>query len=207
MTMHTLPELSYPRDALEPWISGETLDYHHGKHHASYINKLNELIKDTDLDALSLEALVRASADPSGEPSAVFNNAAQTWNHAFYWRCLTPYKGVPDNNLADALNSQFGSIEGFQQHFSQAALGNFGSGWTWLVATPDESLEILNTSNAGTPLTIDKIPLLTCDVWEHAYYIDYRNARADYLQGFWELVNWDFVNSGFRNLHRPQNAA
>lgn len=205
--MHTLPELPYPHDALEPWISRETLDYHHGKHHAGYINKLNELIKDTELESLSLAALVRASVHLSGEPNPLFNNAAQAWNHAFYWQCLTPYKGTPGGHLAEALNSQFGSVEGFQQRFSQAALANFGSGWTWLVASPDGRLEIVNTSNAGTPLTGDRLPLLTCDVWEHAYYIDYRNARADYIQGFWKHANWEFVASSLRRLHQPQNAA
>jgi Fe-Mn family superoxide dismutase len=205
--MHTLPELPYPHDALEPWISRETLDYHHGRHHAGYINKLNELIKDTELESLSLETLVRASADPSGAPNPLFNNAAQTWSHAFYWQCLTPHKGIPGGDLAEALTSQFGSVAGFQQRFSHAALGNFGSGWTWLVATPDGRLEIVNTGNAGTPLTGDRLPLLTCDVWEHAYYIDHRNARADYIQGFWKVVNWDFVAGGLRRLHQPQNAA
>ncbi len=205
--MHTLPELPYRHDALEPWISGETLDYHHGTHHAGYIHKLNELIKDTELESLSLEALVRASADPSGAPNPLFNNAAQAWNHAFYWQCLTPHKGIPGGDLAEVLNSQFGSVAGFQQRFSQAALGNFGSGWTWLVATPDGRLEIVNTGNADTPLIGDRLPLLTCDVWEHAYYIDYRNARADYIQGFWKMVNWDFVAGGLRRLQQPRNAA
>jgi Fe-Mn family superoxide dismutase len=205
--MHTLPELPFSHDALEPWISRETLDYHYGKHHAAYINKLNELIKGTERESLSLEALVRASADSYGAPNPLFNNAAQAWNHNFYWQCLTPNRGTPGGHLAEALNSQFGSVEGFQQRFSQAALGNFGSGWTWLVATPDGRMEVVNTGNAGTPLIGAGIPLLTCDVWEHAYYIDYRNARADYIQGFWKLVNWDFVAGRLRHLQQPQNAA
>ena len=205
--MHTLPELPYPHDALEPWISRETLDYHYGKHHAAYVSKLNGLIEGTDLESLSLEALMRASAEESGKPNAIFNNAAQAWNHAFYWQCLTPDKTVPGGELAHALNSEFGSVEGFQKAFSQAALDNFGSGWTWLVGTAAGKLEIVNTSNAGTPLTAGQTPLLTCDVWEHAYYIDYRNARADYLQGFWKLVNWDFVAAGIRRLGQPLDAA
>jgi Fe-Mn family superoxide dismutase len=205
--MQTLAELPYPHDALEPWISRETLDYHHGKHHAAYVSKLNELISGTELEDLSLEALVRDSSGKSERPNPIFNNAAQVWNHGFYWQCLTPDQSVPAGELANALNSRFGSVAGFQQNFSQSALENFGSGWTWLISTPAGKLEIVNTTNAGTPLTDGQTPLLTCDLWEHAYYIDYRNARADYLQGFWKLVNWDFVTAGFRRLGRPQTAA
>jgi len=205
--MHTLPELPYPNDALEPWLSRETLDYHHGRHHAAYIDKLNGLIKGTDFEPLSLEALVRHSADLANGPDPVFNNAAQAWNHAFYWQCLTPEKSPPACELADALTDRFGSVEGFQQRFSRAALNNFGSGWTWLVMTPQDTLEVVNTSNAGSPLTEGQTPLLCCDVWEHAYYIDYRNARADYLQGFWKIVNWDFVEAAFRRHSRSRNAA
>jgi len=205
--MFTLPDLPFPRDALEPWVSRETLDYHHGKHHAAYVHKLNTLVENTELESLSLESLVRASAESSAPTNPVFDNAAQAWNHAFYWQCLTPQKSVPDGVLSDLLNAQFGSVAGFQQRFSQAAMDNFGSGWTWLVSGRDGKLEIVNTRNAGTPLTTDKTPLLTCDVWEHAYYIDYRNARADYLQGFWKVVNWDFAGLGLRRLVKPQNAA
>jgi Fe-Mn family superoxide dismutase len=205
--MHTLPELNYPNDALEPWLSRETLDYHHGKHHAAYIDKLNALIKGTEFEALSLEALVRHSAGLSDVPDALFNNAAQAWNHDFYWQCLTAEKTVPARELADALTGRFGSVEGFRQQFSRAALGNFGSGWTWLVMTPQDTLEIVNTGNAGCPLIDGQAPLLTCDIWEHAYYIDYRNARTDYIQGFWQIVNWDFVEAGFRRNRRSLNAA
>jgi Fe-Mn family superoxide dismutase len=206
-TMHTLPKLPYSHDALEPSISRETLDYHHGKHHATYVKKLNDLIKGTELESLPLEELVRVSARERQRLGAVFNNAAQAWNHGFYWHCLTPDKTVPAGDLINALNERFGSVEGFQKAFSQSALANFGSGWTWLVSNADGELEIVNTGNADTPLTTGQIPLLTCDVWEHAYYIDYRNARADYLQGFWRLVNWDFVAAGFSRRQRPQDAA
>ena len=206
--MHTLAELPYPHDALEPWISRETLDYHHGKHHAGYVSKLNELIRGTELDELSLEALVRASAGRSERPNTLFNNAAQVWNHGFYWQCLTPNRCVPAGLVVDALNSRFGSVTGFQQNFSAAALEKFGSGWTWLVSTAEGKLEIVNTSNAGTPLTDGLTPLLTCDLWEHAYYIDYRNARAEYLQSFWRLTNWDFVAVRLsRRFERPLDAA
>lgn len=205
--MHSLPDLPYPSDALEPWLSRETLDYHHGRHHAAYIKRLNSLIEGTDFAPLSLEALVRHSAALGDGPGPVFNNAAQAWNHEFYWHCLTPDKSLPARELADALTSRFGSVEGFQQRFSRAALDNFGSGWTWLVMTPQDTLDIVNTSNAGCPLTEGQTPLLCCDVWEHAYYIDYRNARSDYLQGYWKIVNWDFVESGFRRHSRSRNAA
>jgi superoxide dismutase, Fe-Mn family len=207
LIMHTLPKLNYPNDALEPWLSRETLDYHHGRHHAAYIDKLNALIKGTEFEALSLEALVRHSAGLSDAPGALFNNAAQAWNHDFYWQCLTAEKSVPARELADALTGRFGSVEGFRQQFSRAALENFGSGWTWLVMTPQDTLEIVSTGNAGCPLTDGRTPLLSCDIWEHAYYIDYRNARADYIQGFWKIVNWDFVEAGLRRNSRSRNAA
>lgn len=205
--MHKLPELPFSPDSLEPWISRETIDYHYGKHHATYVNKLNELIQDTELETLELEAVVCASADSKGKPSPVFNNAAQAWNHAFYWQCLTPKTESPSGDLAERLIRDFGSVETFQEKFTNAAVGNFGSGWTWLVAKPDGSLAIINTSNAATPLTGEDIPLLTCDVWEHAYYIDYRNVRADYVQGFWKHVNWAFVATQLSRLDATENAA
>ncbi len=205
--MQELPELPYPRDALEPWLSRETLDYHYGKHHAGYVRRLNELIEGTEQANLTLEELVRISATASGAAAALFNNAAQAWNHAFYWQCLSPRSTFPSGYLAERLHAQFGSIDAFQRSFSQMALENFGSGWTWLVGGAGAALEIINTANAGTPLTAGKTPLLTCDVWEHAYYIDYRNARFDYLQGFWKVVNWDFVAAGLGRVYQPQDAA
>ena len=206
--MHSLPKLPYAFDALEPHISRETIDYHYGKHHRSYIDKLNDLIKDTDLDHRSLEATIRASSPPPGQSNPIFNNAAQAWNHQFYWQCLTPRACVPNGIVSEALNQQFGSVEGFRRHFTQTALDTFGSGWTWLVSTDDDRLEILSTSNADTPMTQGRTPLLTCDVWERAYYIDYRNARAEYLQSFWRLTNWDFVAVRLsRRFERPLDAA
>ena len=185
-----LPALPYDRNALEPHISSETLDYHYGKHHQAYVNKLNDAIKDTDMADMDLEAIIKKAT------GGLFNNAAQTWNHTFYWNSMSPNGGGdPSGKLADALNKAFGSIDGFREEFAKQAGGNFGSGWTWLVQRPDGSLAIVNTSNAGTPITGSDRPLLTCDVWEHAYYIDYRNARPKYLDAFWNLVNWDFAAS------------
>jgi len=205
--MHTLPELPYRPDALEPHISQETLDYHHGRHHRAYIDKLNELVKDTDFEHMSLEAVVRASRAAPGHSSPVYNNAAQAWNHAFYWQCLTPQATAPDPQLREALDSRFGSVDEFRSQFNRAAVNTFGSGWTWLVAGYNGEVEIIATSNADTPLAEGRVPLLTCDVWEHAYYIDYRNARAEYLAAFWRVVNWDFVAANFRHLHATSNAA
>jgi Fe-Mn family superoxide dismutase len=188
MTQHKLPELPYPENGLEPHISAETLKYHHGKHHASYVEKLNKLIADTEFESAALEEIIRKA---SGN---IFNNAAQVWNHSFYWNCLSPAGGgEPGGELASAIDSAFGSLPEFRSSFSSAAGSNFGSGWTWLVMNADGRLEIVNTSNAGNPMTDGKRPLLTCDVWEHAYYIDYRNARPDYIEAFWHIVNWDFV--------------
>jgi len=188
MTQHELPELPYPSNALEPHISAETLRYHHGKHHASYVEKLNNLIEGTEFETAPLETIIKKAS------GGVFNNAAQVWNHTFYWNCLSPDGGGnPGGQLAAAIDKAFGSFADFKDRFSEAAAGNFGSGWTWLVKNPDGTLEIVNTANAGNPMTDDKQPLLTCDVWEHAYYIDYRNARPKYIQAFWHLVNWDFV--------------
>jgi Fe-Mn family superoxide dismutase len=188
MTQHKLPELPYPIDALEPHISAETLEYHHGKHHASYVKKLNKLILDTEFATAPLVDIVRKASD------SIFNNAAQVWNHSFYWNCLSPDGGgEPGADLASAIGHAFDSFAAFKERFSSAAGNNFGSGWTWLVKNTDGTLDIVNTSNAGNPMTDGQHPLLTCDVWEHAYYIDYRNARPDYIEAYWKLVNWDFV--------------
>jgi Fe-Mn family superoxide dismutase len=184
-----LPALPYAKNALEPHISEETLEYHYGKHHNTYVVKLNGLIEGTEFAEKSLEEIIKSST------GGVFNNAAQVWNHTFYWHCLAPNAGgQPTGDVADAINNAFGSFEAFQQQFTENAVNNFGAGWTWLVKKADGELAIVNTSNAGTPITEAGItPLLTVDVWEHAYYIDYRNVRPDYLSNFWSLVNWAFV--------------
>lgn len=183
-----LPALPYAIDALAPHISQETLEYHHGKHHATYVAKLNAAIPGTEFEGKSLEDIIKTSSGP------VFNNAAQVWNHTFYWNCLSPNGGgEPTGTLADAINSTFGSFAEFQTQFNDKAVNNFGSSWTWLVKNSDGSLEIVNTSNAGTPMTAGQTAVLTVDLWEHAYYIDYRNARPNYLTAFWKLVNWDFA--------------
>ncbi|HKJ77061.1 MAG TPA: Fe-Mn family superoxide dismutase [Gammaproteobacteria bacterium] len=189
---HELPDLPYPKTALEPHISAETLEYHHGKHHAAYVNKLNDLIPGTEFEEMSLEDIVKKSS------GGVFNQAAQVWNHTFYWNCMGPNGGgEPTGAIADAIKQAFGSFDEFKEKFNASGVGNFGSGWTWLVKNSDGSIEIVNTSNAGNPMTDGKTPLLTADVWEHAYYIDYRNARPKYLENFWNVVNWDFVNQNF----------
>lgn len=183
-----LPALPYEKSALEPHISAETLEYHYGKHHNAYVVNLNNLLKGSKFEGLFLEEIIKAS------DGGIFNNAAQVWNHTFYWHCLSPQGGgEPQGKLAAAINQAFGSFAAFRQQFSDAAVKNFGAGWTWLVKKPDGSLAIVNTSNAATPLTGEDKPLLTVDVWEHAYYIDYRNARPAYLENFWALVNWAFV--------------
>ena len=188
MTQHKLPELRYPENALEPHISAETLAYHYGKHHATYVDKLNKLIAGTEFETAPLEEIIRKAS------GSIFNNAAQVWNHTFYWNCLSPDGGgEPEGALAKAIDQGFGGFTQFKDRFSDAAANNFGSGWTWLVKNSDGGLEIANTSNAGNPMTEGKQPLLTCDVWEHAYYIDYRNARPKYIEAFWKLANWDFV--------------
>jgi Fe-Mn family superoxide dismutase len=198
---HQLPPLPYPLDALEPHISRETLEYHHGKHHRAYVTKLNELIKGTQFEDGSLEEMVRKSSDQ------LFNNAAQTWNHNFYWQCLSPDGGgVPRGELERMIDSTFGGFEPFQEKFSQAAETKFGSGWTWLVRDTAGNLEIVSTSNAENPLRSGKTPLLTCDVWEHAYYIDYRNARKDYVDAFWKLVDWNFVARNCEAGHAVSHA-
>ena len=186
---HKLPDLPYGKNALEPHISAETLEFHHDKHHATYVANLNKLIPGTEFEALSLEDIVLKA--PAG---GVFNNAAQVWNHTFYFNCMAPGAGgEPTGAVADAINGAFGSFAEFKEKFSTSAATNFGSGWTWLVKKSDGSLAIVNTSNAGCPLTDGDTPLLTVDVWEHAYYIDKRNARPAYLESWWNLVNWDFV--------------
>lgn len=188
-----LPVLPYAQDALAPYISAETLEYHYGKHHQAYVTNLNALVKGTEFEGKSLEEIIKTSN------AGIFNNAAQVWNHTFYWNCLSPNGGGEATGaLADAINESFGSFADFKEKISASAAGNFGSGWTWLVKKADGSLAIVNTSNAGTVLTDESLtPLLTIDVWEHAYYIDYRNARPNYVAAFWNLVNWDFVAKNF----------
>jgi len=183
-----LPALPYARDALAPHISAETIDFHYGKHHQTYVTNLNNLIKDTEFAQSNLEDIIRRST------GGMFNNAAQVYNHSFYWNCLKPNGGgAPSGKLADAINRTFGSFAAFKEQFTQTAMTTFGSGWAWLVQRADGSLALVSTANAATPVTGTDRPLLTCDVWEHAYYIDYRNARAKYVEAFWNLVNWDFA--------------
>ena len=188
---HTLPDLPYAKDALAPYISAETLDYHHDKHHQAYVTNLNNLIEGTEFADKSLEEIVTSA--PAG---GVFNNAAQVWNHTFYFNCMGPNAGgEPTGAVAAAINEKFGTFADFKEKFSASAVGNFGSGWTWLVKNKDGSIEIVNTTAAGCPLTAGQTPVLTIDVWEHAYYVDKRNARPAYVADFWNVVNWDFVNS------------
>ena len=186
---HKLPELPYAKDALAPSISAETLEYHYGKHHKAYVDNLNKLILGTEYEKLSIEDIIKKA--PTG---GIFNNAAQVWNHTFYWSCLAPKAGgEPTRGVLAVINKGFGSFAQFKDKFSAAATSLFGSGWVWLVKNPDGSLAIEQAGNAGNPLKDGKKPLLTCDVWEHAYYIDYRNARAKYVESFWNLVNWRFA--------------
>ena len=188
-----LPPLPYDRAALEPHISGETLDFHYGKHHKAYVDNLNKMIEGTEFADMPLEGIIRKSQ------GAMFNNAAQIWNHTFYWNCLAPNGGgEPSAKLADAIGKAFGDFAKFKDEFTKVSVGTFGSGWGWLVQRPDGSLALVSTSNAGTPLTGDDTPLLTCDVWEHAYSSDYRNARPTDVESFWSLVNWDFVASNMK---------
>lgn len=192
-----LMELPYPKNGLEPYISAETMEYHYGKHHQTYVNNLNNLITDTEFEDMSLEDIVKNAS------GGIFNNAAQNWNHNFYWNCLKPKaKGAgdePSGKLAEAINRDFGSFAQFKDEFSKTAAATFGSGWAWLVRDNDGSLLITSTSNGDNPMTDGKKPLMTCDVWEHAYYIDYRNARPKYIDAFWNLVNWDFVAQNFND--------
>lgn len=198
--MFTLPTLPYALDALEPYISKETLEYHYGKHHQTYVDNLNKLVPGTEYENLSLEEIIRRA--PVG---GVFNNAAQVWNHTFYFEALTAPENMPasmpqpgESALYDAISAKWGDGMGFVAEFNKAALANFGSGWTWLVKKADGTLDIVSTSNAATPITTQDTPLLTCDVWEHAYYVDYRNARAKYLENFWRVVDWKKVASRYR---------
>jgi Fe-Mn family superoxide dismutase len=186
---HELPPLPFAKNALEPHMSAETLEYHYGKHHQTYVDNLNKLVPGTEYENLPIVDIVKKA--PAG---GVFNNAAQVWNHTFFWNCLAPNAGgAPTGKVADAINQAFGSFDAFKEKFSTSAATNFGSGWTWLVKNAQGGLELVNTSNASNPMTEGKTPLLTCDVWEHAYYIDYRNARVKFLEHFWNIVNWDFV--------------
>ena len=190
---HTLPALPYEMDALAPHMSRETLEFHYGKHHQTYVTNLNNLIKGTEYEALSLEEIIKKA--PAG---GLFNNAAQIWNHTFFWNSLSPKGGgEPSGALADAIKAKWGSFDDFKKAFAQSAATNFGSGWTWLVKKADGSVDIANTSNAATPLTTDAKPLITLDVWEHAYYIDHRNRRPDFVGAFWHLANWDFATKNF----------
>jgi Fe-Mn family superoxide dismutase len=187
-----LPPLPYPKNKLAPHISEETIDFHYGKHHQTYVTNLNNLVPGTEFEGLCLEDIVKKSS------GGIFNNAAQVWNHTFYWNSLSPDGGgEPTGELAEAINAEFGSFAAFKEAFTKCAVTTFGSGWVWLVKTAEEKLALVSTSNAGCPLTECHTPLLTCDVWEHAYYIDYRNARPAYLEAFWSLVNWDFAAANF----------
>ncbi len=186
-----LPHLPYAPDALEPVISAGTISFHYGKHHQAYVNNLNNLIKGTRFEGLTLEQIIM-EAD-----GAIFNNAAQVWNHTFYWESLSKQSDGPQGILLEAINDAFGSLDGFIEKFSDASVKVFGSGWTWLVKDSKGKLSIMQTSNAANPMTDGYIPLLTCDVWEHAYYLDYQNRRPDYVKGFWNIVNWDKVAERF----------
>ena len=189
---HELPVLPYDRDALAPVISAETLDYHYGKHHQTYVTNLNNLIPGTEFESSSLEDIIRSAE------GGIFNNAAQVWNHTFYWNCLSPTGGgEPSGSLADAITTRFGSFDAFRETFIKSATTNFGSGWTWLVKSAEGELDIVNTSNAANPMSDGLIPLMTIDVWEHAYYIDYRNARPKYLDEIWKIINWEFIAANF----------
>lgn len=189
---HKLPPLPYAMDALQPHISKETLEFHYGKHHQAYATNLNNLIKGTEFENLPLEDIIKKSS------AGIFNNSAQIWNHTFYWNSLSPKGGgKPSGALAAAIDKKWGSFDAFKDAFTKSAVGNFGSGWTWLVKKADGSVDIANTTGAGTPLTGADTALLTCDVWEHAYYVDYRNRRPDYVGAFWNLVNWEFAAKNF----------
>jgi Fe-Mn family superoxide dismutase len=190
----TLPSLPYAKDALAPHISAETLEFHYGKHHQAYVDNLNKLVVGTPHENSTLDEIIQKTFS-----GPVFNNAAQVWNHTFYWNSLSPKGGgEPSGALADAIKKKFGSFAAFKEIFTKNALGHFGSGWVWLIQTPDGAVDIETTPNAGTPLADGKKALLTCDVWEHAYYIDYRNARAKYVDAFWNLVHWEFASTNFK---------
>ena len=195
---HELPALPYAKDALEPHISRETIEFHHDKHHASYVKKLNELLPGSGFENATLEEISRRASGP------LFNNGAQAWNHDFYWKCLTPRTGQPSSDFSKELSRSFESVDGFKAAFTKAAETAFGSAWVWLAKRKDGKLEILTTGNADNPLRQGHVPLLTCDVWEHAYYIDRRNARPEYVKAFWNVVNWEFAA---RNCALPAAAA
>ncbi len=187
-----LPPLPYLKNALAPHMSEETLEFHHGKHHQTYVTNLNNLVPGTEFEGLSLEDIIKKSS------GGIFNNAAQIWNHTFFWSCLSPNGGgEPTGALGNAIIRTFGSFEKFKEEFTKCAVTTFGSGWAWLVENKDGTLALVSTSNAGCPLTAGQTPLLTCDVWEHAYYIDHRNARPAFLEAFWKLANWDFAAKNF----------
>jgi len=187
-----LPKLPYKLNALVPYISEETLDYHYGKHHQTYVNNLNGLVPGTEFDKSDLETIIRKAE------GGIYNNAAQVWNHTFYFESFSP-SGVriPAGILADAINNSFGSFDSFKELFTKAASTLFGSGWAWLVKNEDGTLQIIQESNAGNPLRKGLKPVMTCDVWEHAYYIDYRNKRPDYLKSFWEILDWDIISKRY----------
>ncbi len=188
----TLPELPYAMDALEPIISKHTLEFHYGKHHQAYVNNLNNLVPGTEFENLSLEEIIKKAS------GGIFNNAAQVWNHTFYWESFAPNAGgEPKGQIAEAINKTFGSFAQFKEKFTAASVTLFGSGWAWLVQKEDGSIEIVQESNAGNPMKNGLKPLLTCDVWEHAYYLDYQNKRPDYVGAFWQLINWDKVEKRF----------
>lgn len=187
-----LPPLPYEKNALEPHMSAETLEYHHDKHHNTYVVNLNNLIPGTEFEGKDLETIIKTSS------GGIFNNAAQVWNHTFFWNCLSPNGGgQPTGELAEAINKAFGSFDKFKEEFAKTAVGTFGSGWAWLVKKADGSLDLVSTSNAATPLTTDAKALLTIDVWEHAYYIDYRNLRPKFVEAYWNIVNWEFASKNF----------
>ena len=189
---HTLPPLPFPKDALAPNMSEETLEYHYGKHHQTYVTTLNKLIPGTEFENMPLEEIIRKASGP------IFNNAAQVWNHTFFWNSLSPQGGgTPSGSLADAIDQKWGGFDQFKEAFAKTTIGTFGSGWAWLVRKPDGSLDLVSTSNAATPLTTDAKPLITLDVWEHAYYIDYRNARPKFVEAYWNIANWDFAAKNF----------
>lgn len=197
---HVLPKLSYALNALEPHISKSTLEFHYGKHHAGYVKKLNELLPGSAFAHASLEQIVQLAP-----PGALFNNAAQAWNHAFYWNSLGPHMGDrPVGTLEKAIRRTFGSFDNLRAEFTQRAIALFGSGWMWLVKNPDGSLALEETANADTPIRSGRSPLLVCDVWEHAYYIDYRNERARYLDAYWKIVNWEAVTRRYDGLDEPR---
>lgn len=191
---HKLPELPWAKDALAPHISAETIEYHYGKHHNAYVTKLNDMIKDTKFAQMPLEEIILTSE------GGVFNNAAQVWNHTFFWNCLSPKGGgEPTGKIGEMINKKWGSFDKFKEEFKTKATGNFGSGWTWLVQNDAGEIDIFNTSNADTPKRHKLRALMTLDVWEHAYYIDYRNARPNFVDAFWNLTNWEFVNNNLRS--------